>query len=179
MTGFAFQAKTLNIRVMSDKTSIRCDLRPGDLGRIAALHGEVYACEPGFPGDLTFEAYVCRTLSDFMLEDGGKGRIWLAEQGDKLVACAAMIDRSGRGQLRWVLAAPEARGHGLGRDLVLHAMDYAREQGWSEVFLETTTGLPASMAIYEKLGFKIEKEQPLEHWNAGGHVQLTMVKSLP
>ena len=163
---------------MTDTTHIRWDLRPGDLGRIAALHGEVYATEPGFPGDLTFEAYVCRTLSDFMLENRGAGRIWLAEKGGRLVGCTAMGDRGGRGQLRWVLVAPQARGTGLGRDLVGRAMDYAYEQGWRQVFLETTTGLPASMAIYEKLGFKGVSETPLEHWNAGDHTQLTMVKAL-
>lgn len=161
---------------MSDKITIRWELRPGDLGRIAALHGEVYAAEPGFPGDMSFEAFVCRTLADFVLEDGADGRIWLAERGDKLLGCAAMINRDGRGQLRWVLAAREARGLGLGRDLVGRAMEYARDRGCSEVYLETTTGLDASMAIYEKLGFEIVSEEHLDHWNADGHKKLTMVK---
>ncbi len=161
---------------MSDKITIRSELRPGDLGRIAALHGEVYATEPGFPADMSFEAFVCRTLADFVLEDGADGRIWLAERGDKLLGCAAMINREGRGQLRWVLAAREARGLGLGRDLVGRAMDYARDRGCSEVYLETTTGLDASMAIYEKLGFEIVSEERLDHWNADDHKKLTMVK---
>ncbi|WP_428408935.1 GNAT family N-acetyltransferase [Hyphococcus sp.] len=160
--------------MMTDDITIRWDLRPGDLGRIAALHGEVYAAEPGFPGDLTFEAYECRTLADFILDDAAAGRIWLAEKGGELVGCAAMIDRGGRGQLRWVLVSPAARGTGLGGELVNRAMDYARNEGLAEVYLETTTGLAASMAIYEKLGFRIVSEEPLDHWNAAGHKKITM-----
>ena len=162
---------------MKDDISIRSTLRAGDLGRIAALHGEVYAAEQNFPADLTFEAYVCRTLADFILDGDGAGCVWLAERHGDLVGCTAMIDRGGRGQLRWVLVASSARGSGLGGELVRRAMAYARDQDWSEVYLETTTGLPASMAIYEKLGFKIVDETSLDHWSADGQVQLTM--SLP
>ena len=163
---------------MDDKISIRSDLRPGDLGRIASLHGETYAGEPGFPGGVTFEAYVCRTLAEFILDIGAAGRVWLAERGDALIGCAAMVDHNTRGQLRWVLVSPEARGHGLGIDLVRRAMAYAEQQGWGEVYLETTTGLPASMAIYKRLGFKTVSESPLEHWSAPGQKQLTMKKLL-
>ena len=96
---------------------IRHDLRPGDLGRIIALHGECYDALPGF--GIAFEAFVARTLAEYILDAGGNGRLWLAEKDGRLVGCTAIVLRDGGlGQLRWVLVDPSARGAGLGRDLV-------------------------------------------------------------
>ncbi|MEZ5891533.1 MAG: GNAT family N-acetyltransferase [Parvularculaceae bacterium] len=163
---------------MSEGLTIRTELRPGDLGRIASLHGEVYATEPGIAYGVNFEAYVCRTLADFVIENGAAGRVFLAEREGALVGCAAMVDRSGKGQLRWVLVAPNARGTGLGKTLVGAAMDYATERGWPEVYLETTSGLPASMSIYEKLGFKMVSETPHDLWDSGGQSLIIMTKAM-
>ncbi|MEM9707126.1 MAG: GNAT family N-acetyltransferase [Pseudomonadota bacterium] len=141
---------------LASDVTIRCDLRPGDIGRIAALHGTAYRDEQGAFG-LVFEAYVCKTLAEFVLENDARGKLWFAERGDELVACAALVERRDgerlRGQLRWVLADPSARGLGLGRKLVEATIDHARAIGADEVFLETTAGLDASMRIYRDLGF--------------------------
>lgn len=151
-----------------DPIRIRDDLRPGDLGRIISLHGTAYAGERGHFG-LPFEAYVAKTTAEFVLENGARGKVFLAERGSDLVACAAMIertapDRTSRGQLRWVVADPSVRGTGLGRRLVVLATDYARACRWREVFLETTSGLEASMALYRKLGFETVARDKETHW---------------
>ena len=149
---------------MSDETSIRTDLRPGDLGRIISLHGEVYDPLGGY--GLTFEAFVGRTIAEFVLDNNARGRIWLAERGDRLVGCSAIALRDNdRGQLRWVLVDPSARGRGIGKQLVNAAMDYCREKGCKQVFLETTDGLPESQALYETLGFAVTSESVEELWD--------------
>lgn len=149
---------------MIDDIIIRHDLRVGDLGLIIALHGEVYDALPGY--GLAFEAYVARTIAEYVLDAGGDGRIWLAERDKCLVGCAAMILRDeNRGQLRWVLVDQSARGMGLGRDLVNRALDYARDIGCSRVFLETTDGLPESQHLYEELGFTIVSNVREELWD--------------
>lgn len=153
---------------MSGGVTIRTELRPGDLGRIVTLHGEGYAGEQGRFG-LAFEAYVARTIAEYVIDNGARGRIWLAERNGALAGCTAMADRGGKGQLRWVIVSPDARGLGIGKTLVANAMDYAAQQGWSEVYLETTSGLPASMDIYLRLGFEIAGEERLELWDP--HVQ--------
>lgn len=146
---------------------IRSDLRPGDLGRIVTLHGTAYIDERGHFG-LPFEAHVARTIAEFILDNEGRGKIFLAERNGELVGCAAMVERRRNGgcdgQLRWVLLDASARGTGLGKKLVALAIDHARENGWASVFLETTDGLDASMAIYEKLGFKIESRERQKLW---------------
>ena len=93
---------------------MRHDLRPGDLGRIIELHGECYDALPGY--GIRFEAFVARTVAEYILDVGANGRIWLAELDGRLVACTAIVLREdARAQLRWVLVAPSARGAGLGR----------------------------------------------------------------
>jgi GNAT superfamily N-acetyltransferase len=149
---------------MFSDINIRHDLRVGDLGRIIALHGEVYDVLPGY--GLTFEAYVARTIAEYILDAGGTGRIWLAEQEDRLVGCAALVLRDEkRGQLRWVLVDQSARGLGLGKDLVNRALDYARDNACARVFLETTDGLPESQHLYEALGFEVVSDVREELWD--------------
>lgn len=148
---------------MTDTISIRHDLRTGDLGRIIALHGEAYDALPGF--GLNFEAFVARTIAEYVLDAGGNGRIWMAEQGDRLIGCAALVLRDeGLGQLRWILVDTSARGIGLGKDLVNRALAYARDSACSAIFLETTDGLPESQQLYEKLGFRVTSDTQEELW---------------
>jgi GNAT superfamily N-acetyltransferase len=149
---------------MTDEIRIRHVLRPGDLGRIITLHGEVYDPLGGY--GLTFEAFVGRTIAEFVLDNNARGQIWLAERGDRLVGCTAIALRDNdRGQLRWVLVDPSARGRGIGKQLVYSAMDYCREEGCKSVFLETTDGLPESQTLYEKLGFAVTSETVEELWD--------------
>ena len=148
---------------MRGEISIRHDLRTGDLGRVIALHGTAYDALPGF--GLNFEAFVARTIAEYVLDAGGDGRIWMAEQGDRLIGCAALVLRGdGLGQLRWILVDTSARGIGLGKDLVNRALDYARDNACSKIFLETTDGLPESQQLYEKLGFHVTSNAQEELW---------------
>ena len=144
--------------------TIRYELRAGDLGRIIELHGECYDALPGF--GLTFEAFVARTIAEYVLDVGANGRIWLAEREGRVVGCTAVVLRDdARGQLRWVLVAPSARGIGLGKELVRDALDWCRSKNCREVFLETTNGLPESQALYEALGFRVVSDSPVELWD--------------
>lgn len=156
---------------------LRSDLRPGDLGRLIALHGTAYEGEAGRFG-LVFEAFVARTVAEFMIDNGGRGRVFLAERGGDLVGTSAMVAREGgRGQLRWVLTDPSTRGTGLGRRLVEAAIDHARAEGWREVFLETTGGLDVSKALYDRLGF-VETSRTRENLWSGEADLIVMALAL-
>jgi hypothetical protein len=68
-------------------------VRCGDLGRIVTLHGEAYEGLPGF--GLKFEAYVAKTIAEYVLDNSARGRAWLAERDGRLHGdCAA--SRQGR-----------------------------------------------------------------------------------
>ena len=149
---------------LSDDFSVRNELRAGDLGRIIALHGECYDIVPGF--GLAFEAFVARTVAEYILDTGAKGRIWMAERDGRLVGCTAIVLRDeNRGQLRWVLVDQSARGLGLGKRLVNDALQYCRDNSRKEVFFETTDGLPESLALYDALGFEVVSNESKMLWD--------------
>ena len=144
--------------------TIRHELQPGDLGRVITLHGECYESLPGF--GMTFEAFVARTIAEYVLDAGANGRMWLAERDGILVGCTAIVLRDNtRGQLRWVLVDPTARGVGLGKELVNRALDWCRDHHCETVFLETTDGLPESESLYAALGFRTVSDSPKELWD--------------
>jgi GNAT superfamily N-acetyltransferase len=142
---------------------IRHQLAPGDLGMVVHLHGVLYAREYGL--DTTFEPYVARPLADFVLS--GSGRLWVAEDGDRMVGSIALVDaEDGVGQLRWFLVVPEARGTGLGRRLLDAALAYARERGLSRIFLWSFADLTAALRLYERAGFKVTETKTGRVWGA-------------
>ncbi len=159
---------------------LRHELRPGDLGRLIALHGEVYSQWSGY--GLEFEAFVARTIAEYGLDNGFNGRVWLLEAGQEsaseLVGCCAVALRGkAAAQLRWVLLKSEFCGGGLGRRLVETALDHCRGLGIEKVFLETTDGLEASSTLYEKLGFRESSNQIVPLW-AGPRPLIRMELSL-
>ncbi len=54
--------------------------------------------------------------------------------------------------------AKEARGTGLGKQLMEKSMSWAKETGYTQVYLESMPELKKAVSIYEKVGF-----QPLDH----------------
>ena len=143
---------------------IRHELRCGDLGDLIALHGRAYEAVEGF--GVKFEAFVARTVAEFVLDNRSGGRVWFAHRGTSLVGCTAIALRERhRAQLRWVLVDPNERGTGLGRHLVEEALAFSREAGAREVYLETTDGLEASSALYRSLGFETVSESVTGLWD--------------
>lgn len=57
------------------------------------------------------------------------------------------------GYLEAWYVAPEARGRGLGRELVLAARDWCREHGASEFFSDTDLHNTNSIEAHKRLGF--------------------------
>lgn len=47
-----------------------------------------------------------------------------------------------------------ARGTGLGKTLLIKAMDWAKEFGYEQVYLESMPELSKAVSIYEKVGFE-------------------------
>jgi GNAT superfamily N-acetyltransferase len=142
---------------------IRHDLRPGDLGAIVQLHGTIYAREYGF--DETFEAYVAAPLAEVVRARNQRDRIWIAERGNHIVGCIAIVGAStNEAQLRWFLVDPSERGQGLGRMLLHEAMDFCGSQNYGSVFLWTVSALTAAARLYQSFGFEKAEERPGRQW---------------
>lgn len=142
---------------------LRTSLRPGDIGRVVQLHGLLYARECGY--DHTFEAYVASPLAQFARNDSVHERIWLAERGDRLVGCIAIVAASPDvAQLRWFLVDPSERGAGLGRHLMDQAIAFSHAQGYRSIVLWTVSGLNAAAHLYRAAGFRKIAENPGHLW---------------
>jgi DNA-binding MarR family transcriptional regulator/GNAT superfamily N-acetyltransferase len=134
--------------------------RPGDIGWVIALHGELYYREYGWNSD--FEALVAGIGADFLRRfDPSGDRAWIAEIDGERVGCAFVV-RSSRtaAKLRLVLVAPRARGTGLGRRLVREAIAFARSSGYRKLTLWTNDCLHAARAIYASEGFELVRHEP-------------------
>lgn len=72
--------------------------------------------------------------------------------------------------------APAARGTGLGKQLMEHCCELAKELGYTEVYLETLPELHIAVGLYERMGFRY-LDRP---YGNSGHFacDLWMVKEL-
>jgi len=52
---------------------------------------------------------------------------------------------------------PQARGTGLGRTLIEKSLDFAREAGYKNVYLETMPELKQALKVYARFGFEYLK----------------------
>lgn len=148
---------------MTKAVVIRTELRPGDLGAIVALHGLLYAKEHGF--DATFEAYVAGPLGEFAQRRSGRERIWIADNGARIVGSIAIVAASpALALLRWYLVDPEARGQGLGATLLHEAVAFCRASGYASIHLWTVSSLRAAARLYEAGGFRVLEEKPGRRW---------------
>lgn len=49
---------------------------------------------------------------------------------------------------------PEARGIGLGKRIIEECLEFAKENGYSQVYIESMPELENALKVYEKFGFK-------------------------
>lgn len=144
------------------KLTIRNTLKSGDLGQIAALHGEIYAEEHGF--GLGFEAYVMESLVEFYRQyDSQKDKVWVVEDHDKMVGFLLLMHRpENQAQLRYFILEKNYRRIGFGRKLITEWMEFYRENGYAGAYLYTTSGLDPAVHLYESFGFRKVSERHSE-----------------
>ena len=144
--------------------TIRGDLRPGDLGAIATLHGTIYAAEHGL--DARFEGGVARGLAE-AVERGWpeRGRLWAVERSGELVGSLGLTDEGDAvGKVRWFVLERELRGQGLGRALLEELIGEAEDAGLAVLRLETFSALRAAGHLYRSVGFELLDSRRFSDW---------------
>lgn len=145
---------------------IRTGLEPGDIGYIIYLHGVLYAQE--YELDQTFEGDVAIRMGEFARTyDARKDYFAVAELDGKIggsIVINGLADEAA--QLRWFLVHPDARGRGLGRQLIDGALAFCRERGYKKVTLWTISELKAAAHLYRQAGFTVIREETHEIWGA-------------
>jgi GNAT superfamily N-acetyltransferase len=131
--------------------------QPGDLGWIIHRHGAVIAKEFGW--DTRFEATIAEILGGYG-NHPGREQGWVAERsGTILGSVFLMPEDETTARLRVLYVEPQARGLGLGKQLVDRAIAFARAAGYRKIVLWTHSFQQAARSIYAAAGFRLTEQE--------------------
>ncbi|MGY6517578.1 MAG: N-acetyltransferase family protein [Lysobacteraceae bacterium] len=137
------------------------DITAEDLPWVLESHRDVYTREYGFDG--TFVHAVEAALKAFARQrdprrDGG----WVA--WDRAARVGSILcgrsDEPDSARIRLFLLTPDHRGQGLGRQMLDHALAFARSAGYRQVKVSTYTAHAAACALYRRMGFWLQASTP-------------------
>ena len=84
-----------------------------------------------------------------------KGEILMAEHDGQVIGCGMYypLDLPATCEIKRVFVAPEGRGLGAGRALMMAGIKGARADGYRRMLLDTMVHLTEAIGLYESLGF--------------------------
>ncbi len=99
----------------------------------------------------------------YQVYDSTNAHYWVIEAKSRIyggAGIAPLADHPTICELQKMYFDSQIRGKGFAKRLALQAFEFARSQGYSHCYLETTACLKAAVKLYEKLGFE-HLTQPL------------------
>lgn len=108
------------------------------------------------PGTVYFDASTDDLYSLFKNQAGSF--YFVAEEDGSLLGGAGIFPTeglpSGVCELVKMYLTKAARGKGLGQKMISHVMDWAKENGYQTIYLETMPELSKAVKVYEHFGFQ-------------------------
>jgi N-acetylglutamate synthase-like GNAT family acetyltransferase len=105
-------------------------------------------------GEVNDRAYTFRTDSfsrSLQSFPDGAANVYVAREDGGAVGCLTTVDHEGNSEIQLVAVVPEARGRGITRKLLGHALADAAERGnETSTLIATPLGYP----VYEQVGFR-------------------------
>lgn len=143
------------------------EARPEEYDELGRLMVAVYAGLAGFPGPQEQPRYY-DMLTHIGLMTGKPGTRLLVAVSERgllggVVYFADMAQYGSGGTatreqdaagFRLLAVGPEARGLGVGRALVRHCLEWAREQGRRQVIIHSTEAMKVAWGMYERMDFE-------------------------
>jgi GNAT superfamily N-acetyltransferase len=141
--------------------------RPEDVDYVVSGHKEMYGRDYGF--NSVFDEYVEKAVKAFHENrDAEKEQMWVAEWAGKPAGAIAIVKAAETtAQLRWFFVDPEARGRGIGGELIKTALNFCRENGYRTVILWTVDRMASARRMYEAHGFVLTESKPNNAWTDG------------
>lgn len=116
--------------------------------QLTERHREIYETDTigGEDPGLQFDGHLARV---------GAERIWLDEVDGEVVGMVGLIpeNHDGSPEIEPVIVVPQARGIGVGRRLVEHVVDVAREIGARDVVVSAVGRNAEAIRFYHEMGF--------------------------
>lgn len=106
------------------------------------------------PGTVYFDESIWHLSDVFKTE---RSAYFVVDDGNKILGGGGIYPTEGlppdTAELAKVYLLPETRGKGYGKALINKCINYAKEAGYSKIYLESMPELSKAVSIYEKLGF--------------------------
>ena len=146
----------------------------GDADAIADILSVAFA---EFKSDYTPEAYsVVTPPADEIRGRFAEGPMWVAVREGELAGTVSAVPEPDWLYIRSMAVMPAAQGSGIGKRLMTAVEEYAIENGFDTLFLYTTNFSADAIRLYEKLGFKKDRDTTAEEWF--GTPGLSMLKKI-
>lgn len=120
-------------------------------------------------------AYEDLSLNDMHATyDHPRMEYFVVEEKGRIIGCAGIAPLAGGSheicELQKMYFLPEARGRGIGAEMMSHCLAYAKAQGFRQAYLETLPYMEGARKLYARTGFR-SLEKPLGNT---GHYNCTM-----
>lgn len=112
-------------------------------------------------------------IESFYAGDNGFFNVLIDDSGKIIGTVAIHRTEEDLCELRKMYLASEARGGGLGKRILDHAIERAREMGFCRMWLETADSLRAAHRLYEAYGFR-----PYEAPHQSARCDFAMIRDL-
>ena len=107
------------------------------------------------PGTAYFDESTDRLFETFQKE---RTAYFIAEENGEILGGAGIYPTDGLDsdtvELVKMYVSAASRGKGMGKQIMLKCIEFAKSVGYQKIYLETMPELSSAVAAYEKLGFK-------------------------
>jgi GNAT superfamily N-acetyltransferase len=139
---------------------------PGVVGKMTEIHAVYYHANWGF--DVSFETQVGRELSEFVGQfDADRDGLWVATKNGEFAGAVAIDGHNASTdgvRLRWFIVVPEFQKCGIGKELILQAVNFCKHKCYPKVYLWTFEGLDGARRLYEAVNFRLCEESEAAQW---------------
>ncbi|AXI08555.1 GNAT family N-acetyltransferase [Oceanobacillus sp. 143] len=105
------------------------------------------------PMELLLSADPSRELVEKYL---ASGECFIAKRQDEIIAVYILLSiKSTVTEIMNIAVAKKEQGKGIGKELIKHAIEYARKQGYAAIEVGTGNSSLGQLALYQKCGFRI------------------------
>lgn len=94
---------------------------------------------------------VLENPQSYILDNGGF--IFFAKLNNQIVGTVALMNEKEGWELSKMAVSPNFRGQKIGQKLLRFSIDFAKEQGWTDLLLYSSTILKNAIYVYRKFGF--------------------------
>ena len=161
-----FHEKSARLKIHMEGVTLKTGYQTGVIGRVTHMHATYYHANWNF-GPF-FEAKVASEMAAFIQRYRENrdflGTVVRQGQIEGAIAIDGLHAEEKGAHLRWFIVSDVLRSTGAGTLLVQNAMEFCRKNRYKMVYLWTFEGLDAARHIYEKAGFRLQKEKIGEQW---------------